>query len=290
MHVHLIDGTFELFRAFHGAPPREAAGREVGAARGLLRSLLALLRDDVVTHVAVAFDHVVESFRNEMFDGYKTGEGMDPALWSQFPLAEQVTRALGVVTWPMVEFEADDALATGAVRYGQDPRVERVVLCSPDKDLGQVVSEDRIVMLNRITKKLTNEAGVREKFGVPPASIPDLLGLVGDTADGIPGIPRWGMKSTATVLAHYGHLDAIPEDPEAWEVKVRGAKTLAANLNAQREAAQLYRELAVLRTDVPLAESVDDLEWGGADRVLMGSLVELLDDAAALDRVPRWRS
>ncbi|HEY3236760.1 MAG TPA: hypothetical protein VGJ84_18725, partial [Polyangiaceae bacterium] len=202
MKVHLIDATFELFRAFFGAPRKNnAGGREVGAAVGLLRTLVVLLRGPEVTHLACAFDHVIESFRNELFPGYKTSEGVDPELLAQFDLAEQVSSALGIVTWPMVEFEADDALATAAARYNRDARVEQVVICSPDKDFAQCVIGDRVVCWDRMRQRILGEAGVKEKFGVGPASIPDLLALTGDAADGIPGIPRWGRKSAGTLLS-----------------------------------------------------------------------------------------
>ncbi|MBX3247520.1 MAG: flap endonuclease [Myxococcales bacterium] len=264
MQVHLVDGTYELFRMFYGAPPsKDVDGMEVGASRALLRSLAAMLRSEGVSHVAVAFDHVIESFRNALFAGYKTGEGIDPLLFAQFPLAEEITRALGVVTWPMVEFEADDALATGAARYAEDTRVERVLLCSPDKDLAQCVAGARVVQLDRRKDVETDEDGVREKFGVSPASIPDYLALVGDSADGIPGIPRWGAKSAAAALAHYRSLEAIPDDAAAWAVKVRGAPALAESLRQRREDAALYKTLATLRRDVPLVETLDDLEWRG---------------------------
>lgn len=266
MRVHLVDGTFELFRAWFGSPRRAAAdGREVGATLGLLRNLGALRRDGA-THVAVAFDHVIESFRNELFPGYKTGAGVEPGLLAQFPLAEEAARALGVVVWPMIEFEADDALATAAVALAADPQVEQVIVCTPDKDLAQVVRGDRIVTHDRIRRTTLDEAGVVEKFGVAPGSIPDWLALVGDGADGIPGVPRWGARSAAAVLAAYGHIDAIPTDPAAWAVKVRGAAALSASLEAHREAAALYRILATARVDVPLPDlSPAALAWGGPD-------------------------
>jgi 5'-3' exonuclease len=283
--VHLVDGTYELFRSFYGAPPAQGPdGREVGAVRGLLASLCALLRDGA-THVGIAFDTVIESFRNELFAGYKTGDGIEPALWSQFPLAERATRALGLVTWSMVEFEADDALATMALRAAADPRVRRVLVCTPDKDLGQVVRGERIVQLDRRQQVVLDETAVRTKLGVAPASIPDLLALVGDDADGIPGLPRWGRKSAAVVLAHYGSLDAIPDDPRAWTVAVRGADALAASLAAQRDDARLYRRLATLRTDVPLAEDVDALRWRGPVPDLEALCRELGADGL-LARVP----
>ena len=209
--IHLVDGTYELFRAYYGAPEvLSPEGQEVGAVRGLARSLLSLIRNEGATHVGIAFDHTVESFRNDLFDGYKTGEGMEPELWAQFEPAERVARALGFVVWPMVEFEADDALATAADRYAKNRAVKRVLVCTPDKDLAQCVSGERVVCVDRRRRKIIDEAGVVEKFGVSPQSIPDWLALVGDAADGIPGIPRWGARSAATVLARYGHLEAIP--------------------------------------------------------------------------------
>src|SRR5689334_16358632 len=257
MHVHLIDGTFELFRAYYGAPPStDASGKEVGAARGLARSLLALLGERDVTHVAIAFDHVIESFRNDLYPGYKTGDGIEPDLYAQFGLAEDACRALGVVTWPMIEFECDDALATAAARFAASEAVERVVVCSPDKDLAQCVQADRVVCFDRIRRKRLDERGVVEKFGVHPQSIPDWLALVGDTADGYPGVPRWGAKSAAAVLAHYERLEHIPDDAAAWTVKVRGAAALAQSLAERRTEALLYRRLATLREDAPLAATL----------------------------------
>jgi len=265
MKVHLVDGTYELFRAYFGAPPENAAdGQPVGAVRGLERSLAALLREDGVTHVAVAFDHVIESFRNDLFDGYKTGEGVPEDLMAQFHPAEDAARALGVVVWPMVEFEADDALATAAHRFAALPEVDQVVVCSPDKDFAQCVRGTRVVTLDRMRRRLFDEEGVKEKFGVPPASIPDWLALVGDDADGIPGVPRWGAKSAAVVLARYGRIEAIPDRERDWDVAVRGAAALAESLRAHREAASLYRTLATLRTDVPLAEDLEGLRYRGA--------------------------
>jgi 5'-3' exonuclease len=288
--IHLVDGTYELFRAYYGAPPSTAPdGREVGATRGIARSLLALVRNEGATHVGVAFDHVVESFRNELFDGYKTGEGIEPELFEQFGPAERVAHALGMVVWPMVEFEADDALAAAAARYAEDPRVEQVRICTPDKDLTQCVVDPKVVCVDRRRGKVADEAAVREKFGVPPESIPDWLGLVGDSADGIPGIPRWGARSSSTVLAEYGYIEAIPEAAESWSVKVRGAAGLAENLSARRDEALLYRRLATLRTDVPLEESVDDLEWRGARRKELTSLCAELGDDELVARIPRWR-
>ncbi|MCH7621412.1 MAG: flap endonuclease [Chloroflexi bacterium] len=264
MKIHLVDGTYELFRAYFAQPSRQAPdGREVGAVRGLMQTLLALLRQEDVTHVAIAFDHVVESFRNELFAGYKTGEGTPEDLRAQFDLAERASQALGLVVWPMIEFEADDALASAAHRWGDDPAVEQVVICTPDKDLAQMVRGQRVVCLDRRREQTLDEAGVHLKFGVAPASIPDYLALVGDAADGIPGIPRWGAKSSGAVLARYHHLEQIPDDAIYWDVKVRGATAIAASLAERREEAKLYRELATLRLDVPLAESLDQLEWKG---------------------------
>ena len=273
MQVHLIDGTYELFRAHYGAPAARAPdGREVGATRGLLRSLWSLLAEPGVTHVACAFDTVIESFRNELFAGYKTSDGIEPALHQQFELAERAVRALGITVWSMIEFEADDALATGAWRYAQDARVERVVLCSPDKDLAQAVVGERVVCLDRRQRILMDEAGVVAKFGVRPGSIPVWLALVGDTADGIPGIPRWGSKSASAVLARYQHLDRIPDAASAWDVDVRGAAALAASLAGARPEAELYRRLATLRTDAPVDDAVDRLAWRGPDHAALQSL------------------
>lgn len=264
MKLHLVDGTFELFRAFYSAPSRRnAEGREVGATLGILRSYSTLLSAPGVTHVAVAYDHVIESFRNELFLGYKTGDGIEPALWSQAGLVEEAAMALGLVTWPMVEFEADDAMATAAYRFRD--AVEQVVLCSPDKDLAQCLTSDNVVTWDRIRDRVLDRASVPEKFGVSPESIPDYLALVGDTADGIPGIPRWGAKSAGAVLAHYKHLEAIPTDVRSWGVKVRGAEALADNLRQHFEQALLYRTLATLRFDVPLTETLDDLAFRGVD-------------------------
>ena len=283
MRIHLVDGTYELFRAYYGAPPaRSPDGREVGATRGLLRSLAAMVRQKGATHVGVAFDHVIESFRNELYPGYKTGDGLDPALLGQFELAERAAAALGFAVWPMVEFEADDALASAAARFARDPAVEQVVIASPDKDLAQCVRAVRVVCLDRLRKKTLDEAGVIAKFGVPPASIPDWLALVGDSADGYPGLPRWGAKSAAAVLARWQHVDRIPDQARDWDVAVRGAEALAASLREGREEAGLFRTLATLRTDVPLGESIDDLRWRGPRRDELGRLcAEIGDDGFA---------
>jgi 5'-3' exonuclease len=283
VNVHLIDGTYELFRSYFGAPEAKAPdGREVGAVRGLLASLGGLLREPSTTHIAVAFDTVIESFRNDMFDGYKTGEGMDPVLWEQFPLAERAVKALGVVVWPMIEFEADDGLAAGAKKFSEHERVERVIICTPDKDLAQMVG-GRVVQLDRKQRKLYDEDGVYEKFGVAPESIPDYLALVGDDQDGIPGVPKWGQKSAATMLFHYGHLESIPENCEDWQVKLRGAKSLAQSLAEHRDAAMLYRQLATLRLDVPIEEELEDLRWRGPNAEL-GEFCREIGFARFMDR------
>ena len=290
MEVHLVDGTYELFRAYYGAPGSLAPdGKEVGATRALARSLISLLRHEGATHVAVAFDHVVESFRNELFDGYKTAEGIEPELLSQFQLAEQVTHALGLVVWPMVEFEADDALASAAARFERDRSVTRVCICSPDKDLAQCVRGERVVCVDRRRKTIIDETAVLAKFGVRPASIPDWLALVGDRADGIPGIPRWGARSSSVVLSRYRHIEQIPDDAAAWDVEVRGARTLATNLSTRRDDAALFRRLATLRTDVPLEQRRDDLEWQGPRREELEALCRELGDDSLIDRVPTGR-
>lgn len=289
LKLHLVDGTYELYRAHFGAPGAEVAGRPVGATRGILRSLLALLREDGVSHVGVAFDHVIESFRNDLYDGYKTGDGVPEELWSQFPLAERAAHALGIVTWAMTEFEADDALATAAARWSGAEGVEQVLICTPDKDLAQCVTGDRVVRFDRMRRTMLNEAGVIAKFGVPPTAIPDWLALVGDTADGIPGIPRWGEKASSALLARFGHIEDIPDDPIAWDVPVRGAAALAASLASRRSDALLYKTLATLRTDVPLTESLDDLEWKGARRGELEALCREIGDDGFVARVPRFR-
>jgi 5'-3' exonuclease len=290
MRVHLIDGTYELFRAFFGAPLATGpSGSEVGATRGLLRSLIYLLRSPEVTHVACAFDHVIESFRNELFAGYKTSEGVDPRLLAQFDLAERATRALGIVVWPMIEFECDDALATAALRFASDPRVESVVIASPDKDLAQCVIDQKIVCWDRLRGRVLDEPGVVDKFGIPPRSIPDLLALVGDSADGIPGVPRWGMKSAAAVLARFGSIEAIPDRASDWGFALRGSEQLAASLREHRPVLDLYKRLATLRTDVPLAEGLDDLEWLGAHQADFAELAAEIGDQEVVERVTRYR-
>ena len=289
MKIHLVDGTYELFRGFYGPPPRQAPdGREVGAVVGLVQSLLALITQSGATHIGCAFDHVVESFRNDLFAGYKTGEGIDPVLKGQFGLAEEAVRALGIIVWPMVEFEADDAIATAAVRYRDAAEVDQVVICSPDKDLAQLVTGDRVVCWDRRRELVYNEAAVIEKYGVPPESIPDYLGLVGDSADGIPGVPGWGAKTAAALLARFGHIEDIPADTSTWGITAGRAKRLLSSLDENREAAGLYRQLAVLRTDVPLHEGPADLEWRGA-RPEFRSLFSSLGMEQLADRVPKYR-
>src|SRR5277367_4654397 len=265
MEVHLIDGTYELFRHYYALPSaRDAEGLEVGAVRGVLASVLGMISGGA-THLAVATDHVIESFRNGLWPGYKTGEGIEPNLWAQFPLLEETLSLAGVVVWPMVEFEADDALAAGAVAAALDARVERVIICTPDKDLAQCVRGTRIVQLNRRTRVTFDEAGVIRKFGVSPESIPDYLALVGDAADGYPGLPGWGAKSTAAVLAKYVHLESIPADWREWKVNAASAGALARTLANERERALLFRTLATLRTDIALFDNVDELEWRGPE-------------------------
>ena len=289
MKLHLVDGTYELFRAHFGAPPVVAPdGRPVGAVRSLIQTVLLLLREERATHVGCAFDHVVESFRNDLFDGYKTGEGVPPELMGQFGLAERAVSALGVVVWPMVEFEADDAIATATSRWRDDPGVEQAVICSPDKDLTQLVSGRRIVTLDRRKGVTLDEAGVVEKFGVPPQSIPDYLALVGDAADGIPGVPRWGAKSASQVLAAYSTIENIPPNAADWTASPRGAQTMAANLAEHREDAVLYKRLTTLRLDVPLSESLDDLEWRGVRRDEFLALCDDLGFARLKDLPHRW--
>ena len=289
MRIHLVDGTYELFRAYFGAPKAAGpSGTEVGATRGLLRSLLSLLREESVTHVACAFDHVIESFRNDLFAGYKRGDGIAADLLAQFPLAERAARALGIVVWPMVELEADDALATGAARWGGSPGVEQVVICTPDKDLAQCVRGSRVVCFDRMRRRMLDEAAVLAKFGIPPGSMPDWLALVGDTADGIPGVPRWGERSAALLLAHYGHIEAIPDDETQWAVAVRGAAALAKSLRDHRREAALFSELATLRTDAPLVEGLEDLRWRGARRPDLEELCREIGDDGLAARVHRW--
>jgi 5'-3' exonuclease len=288
MKIHLIDGTYELFRSFYGAPGKKAPdGREVGATLGLLRSLLLLISGSGVTHLACSFDHVIESFRNDLYPGYKTGEGVAPDLLEQFPLAEEAVSAFGVVVWPMIEFEADDAIASAVARFQDEPAVEQIVICSPDKDLAQLVSGSRVVCWDRRRDIIYDEEAVMEKYGVPPASIPDWLALVGDAADGFPGIPAWGEKSAATVLSRYAHIETIPEDYHQWGLSAGRALRLAENLSTHQQDAFLFRRLATLRRDVPLEEDLPDLEWRGAHERLRELCAEL-GDYRLPDRVPRW--
>lgn len=263
MEIYLVDGTYELFRHYYALPSaRDKQGHEVAAARGVLASLLGMLKSGV-THLAVATDHVIESFRNQLWGDYKTSAGVEADLLAQFPLLEEVLSAAGIVVWPMVEFEADDALASGATSARRNAKVERVVVCTPDKDLAQCVSGTRIVQLSRRTGVTLDEAGVMQKFGVPPSSIPDYLALVGDSADGYPGLPGWGAKSSSAVLGKFHHLESIPQDWREWHVNVTGASHLAATLIRQWEHALLFRRLATLATDIPLFENVEQLRWNG---------------------------
>jgi 5'-3' exonuclease len=262
--VHLIDGTYELFRHFYAVPPaRDKNGVEVAAVRGVIGSLRGMLNSRVATHMGVATDHVIESFRNDLWPGYKTGEGIDPNLWSQFPLLEEALVAFGVTVWPMVEYEADDALAAAAVKAAADPRVTQVRICTPDKDLSQCVVGTRIVQEDRLRRTTRDEAGVIAKFGVPPASIPDYLALVGDSSDGYPGLQGWGAKSAAAVLAKFGHIENIPADWRSWGVNCSRPGALSIALEKDRAMALLFKDLATLRTDIPVFDSVDQLEWGG---------------------------
>ena len=289
MKVHLVDGTYELFRSYFALPPIQAPdGRPVGAVRGIVQSLLYLLREDQITHVACAFDHVVRSFRNDMFDGYKTGEGTPEDLLTQFELAERAVEALGVLVWPMIEYEADDALATAAAYCTRLSEVEQVVICSPDKDLAQMVQGDSVVCYDRRRETVMGETGVVEKFGVSPSSIPDLLALTGDAADGIPGVPKWGAKTSAQLLARYGHIEDIPHDAADWDVKVRGAAAAAESLNAHASEARLYKDLTTLRTDVPIDASLAALEWKGVDREKYQALCEDLGFGRLASLPHKW--
>jgi 5'-3' exonuclease len=264
MEVFLVDGTYELFRHYYALPSaRDKQGREVGAVRGVLASVLGMIKGGA-THIAVATDHVIESFRNQLWPGYKTSDGIEPELLAQFPLLEDVLSAAGIMVWPMVEFEADDALAAAAVFAEKDARVERVVICTPDKDLAQSVRGTRIVQLNRRTRVTLDEQGVILKYGVPPLSIPDYLALVGDAADGYPGLAGWGAKSSAAVLAKFGHLESIPKDFREWRVNATNPSALADTLRREWEHALLFRTLATLRTDIALFDEVEQLRWNGA--------------------------
>ena len=290
MRLHLVDGTFELFRAHYAKRPDRVApdGRDVKATVGVLASLIYLLddADEDATHVAVAFDNPIESFRNDLFDGYKTGDGMDPAIVAQFDLVEEAVAALGVTVWSMARFEADDALATAARRWRDD--VAQVRILSPDKDLGQCVTGNRVVQVDRIRKRVIDEDGVRAKHGCDPASIPDWLALVGDAADGIPGVPGFGAKTAAALLARYGTVEAIPRLSAQWDVQLRGAMRLAATLQDMRQEVALYKTLATLAEDVPLDESLRDLRWRGADSARFDALAKALGGVPARPRA--WRS
>jgi 5'-3' exonuclease len=278
LKIHLIDGTYELFRHYYALPSaKDVDGCEVAAVRGVVASVLGMIQKGA-THLAVATDHVIESFRNTLWPGYKTSEGVPPDLISQFQLLEDALTAAGIVVWPMIEFEADDALATGAGLAEQDERVEQVILCSPDKDLAQCVSGTRVVQFHRRTGSIYDEAGVVQKFGVSPASIPDYLALVGDSADGYPGLQGWGAKSSAAVLAKFLHLESIPADCNEWRVNAASASVLAATLCRERENALLFRTLATLRTDIPLFDNVDQLRWTGPTPVF-AAIAQRLDEA-----------
>jgi 5'-3' exonuclease len=292
MQLHLLDATYELFRAHFGRPPHaDAEGRAAGGTLGVVESVLSLLREDGVTHIGCATDHVIRSWRNERFAGYKTEAGMPPELLAQFPLVEDALQAIGCVVWPMVEFEADDALAAAAARWADDPRVERVVILSPDKDMSQCVREDgRIVTYDRRKRQFMDADAVQAKFGVRPESIPDFLALVGDSADGYPGLPGWGAVSAAAVLRRYPHLEEIPESVRGWDVGVRGAAALAVSLKEHRREAMLYRELALLRRDAPIPQvSPDELEWRGVPREPFERLMVRLNEPRLRFRVPRWQ-
>ena len=289
MKIHLVDGTYELFRAHYSPRPGRSTpdGRDVKATHGLAQSLIALLNQPDVTHVGIAFDSVIRSFRNDLFEGYKTGDGVEPDLLAQFPLAEQMASALGLTVWPMEEFEADDALATAAARFAGNADVDQVLMCSPDKDLAQMVAGRRVVALDRRKGEVMDEAGVIEKFGIPPAAIPDYLALVGDSADGIPGIPRWGARTTATVLTRYGSIDDIPLDAGDWDLKVRGAPALVSGLAERMDDALLYRRLARLRLDVPLPETDPErLRWKGVRQPDFAEFCQSLGLESLLSRLP----
>jgi 5'-3' exonuclease len=288
LDIYLVDGTYELFRHFYALPSaRDSDGREVAAVRGVLASVLGMIKGGA-THIAVATDHVIESFRNELWPDYKTGEGIEPDLWAQFALLEEVLSAAGLVVWPMVEFEADDALAAAAVAAARDARVERVIICTPDKDLAQCVRGTRIVQLNRRTRITIDEAGVIQKYGVSPVSIPDYLALVGDVADGYPGLKGWGAKSSAAVLAKFVHVESIPTDYREWRVNAANASALADTLSRERERALLFRRLATLRTDIDLFNNVDQLRWNGPTPAF-AELAARLDAAVTETRRPVGR-
>jgi 5'-3' exonuclease len=283
--VYLIDGTYELFRHYYALPSaRLREGQEVAGVRGVLASVLGMIHGGA-THVGIATDHIIASFRNRLWPGYKTDAGIEPDLLNQFQLLEDALSAMGVVVWPMIEYEADDALASAAAAAARDGRVDRVIICTPDKDLAQCVRGTRVVQMNRRTRAIRDEAGVVAKFGVPPASMPDYLALVGDTADGYPGLPGWGPKSSAAVLARYGHLESIPANWRTWRVNAASPGALAETLARERDRALLFRALATLRTDLALFDSVDDLRWSGPTPAFAPLLARL--DAAVGDNIPR---
>lgn len=292
MKLHLVDATFELFRAYYSRPPRRAPdGRPVNAVQGLVDSMLSLLREDDLSHIGAATDFVIESWRNDLFPAYKSSAGIDPDLLAQFRDAERALAALGMVVWPMVEDEADDAIATAVARFGHDARLEQIVICSVDKDLSQLVDGERIVLRDRMRRITYDEAGVIEKFGVPPASIPDYLALVGDSSDGYPGLPGWGAKSAALVLARFGHIDAIPSSVLDWELDIRNASRLATTLSERRDEALLYRTLATLNRDSNIGDTnatLDALEWRGVPREPFIGLCDELGFDTVRERVHRW--
>jgi 5'-3' exonuclease len=287
VQVHLVDATYELFRSWFALPPIQSpGGQEVAATYGLMRQMLVLLREGA-THIGCATDSVVRSFRNDLYAGYKTDEGVAPKLLAQFPLAEEGLRALGVAVWPMIDFEADDALATGAVRFKADPRVSKIFLCTVDKDLAQVIDGTKVVMNKRKDKIIIDEDGVREKWGVSPGSIADWLALVGDAADGYPGLPGWGEKSAAMVLAAYGTIEKIPDEYAEWKVKPRGGDKLAATLKSKRADAMLFKKLATLRTDCPISATVDEIEWKGA-RPELRDFCKRMGFESIPEKIERW--
>jgi 5'-3' exonuclease len=289
VQIHLLDATYELFRAHFGRPPHDDAdGRPAGATLGVVESVLFLLRQEGVTHLGCATDHIIRSWRNDRYPGYKTEEGMPPELLAQFPLVEDALRAAGLVVWPMVEFEADDALAAAAERFADHPEVERVIILSPDKDMAQCVRDDgRVLTFDRRAGRFFDRAAVEDKFGVPPVSIPDYLALVGDSADGYPGLPGWGSRSTAAVLARYPHIEDIPDSVSAWDLSLRGAASLARTLKERRGEALLYRELATLRTDAPIPQhDPDELRWNGVDGPAFEALAVRLRAPRLLERFP----
>ncbi|HEX7173423.1 MAG TPA: 5'-3' exonuclease H3TH domain-containing protein [Candidatus Limnocylindria bacterium] len=292
MQLHLVDATFELFRAYYSRPPRRAPdGRPVNAVQGLVDSMLSLLREPDVTHIGAATDYVIESWRNDVYRGYKSSAGVDPDLLAQFRDAERALAALGMPVWAMVEDEADDAIAAAIERFGGDPRVEGIVICSVDKDLGQLVVGDRIVLRDRMRRVTYDEAGIREKFGVAPESIPDYLALVGDSSDGFPGLPGWGAKSAGAVLAKFGHLEAIPASVLEWEVDIRNASRLAATLEQHRADALLFRRLATLNRDARIEDAtptLDSLEWHGVPRARFIALCDDLGFDTVRERIHRW--